>query len=970
MDRAERPAATEIVSEILDFKGPASYYCYCCERDTAKDSTTMTKPQDNHHKLSDSRASPESSKVEGSVDGTIPSCSSVEWSRHCQWPSCSQPLPSTTDHPSAANLLQRHYRLIHGCHDFGLCGLITSSDTLSDPTISSLPRSQMLEAQLVVSCAETNPEVDPYVEHVRRIRAERRKNNQADPVLLSECTEKAHTAPAAKGSESYAVDKPIPPEDQKLPPKTPAPENEKNVRFTMPLESPGQQEDTKPSLETPLPGIEGVRFGMLPENLRPAPIDHVSERRHNISEQSMEEREIVEPIIESTWPFLNRPIPGRPDTESAGRVPESSLVPSYHLASTNRFSPREISALHSTSLWGSPSPLFVYGSLMFPSVLTACAEFFISEEGVYSSRLQRRLRTDRRDWNSTNVSLQHAAEQMTPACVAGFARWKPKKRSCAALQASSHSHVHGFLIFGLAKEALCCLDAWHNEGLGPSSKDYRFSRRSAAPMSFCRRVVRAEIRTNDGERKIVEATTYTWNGKPSDLRSPWDVNDFVRSRAFTRLSRGKDESKRDGEEEAIARKMGIEFIMRGDALCGAALRQDKERLLDLLGHGYDVDAPCRVFGTALQAASRKGAEEIVHLLIEEGADVNAKGGRYGNAVTAATFKGNGNIVRALLKKGANVLDHSGEFINPLYQAVDFSDVGLAHLLLEKGAWLTQDYHEILDLAAEIGSPDMIRMLEDYDVRMLHRKSEGPSSNRRLPESSHTNDGSDDGIWYPRQYGSVSSITDNRRAVKPMSVVRAVAVQALMLKGQRGKWTGIKAVRLLKTAIQCGISESIIDQVTPFLSSYQKLVDFLGRASQQMREEQQLQQQIDSPGTASGSSQHHPEIQSPSNLCTSRAESTPNYAPETDVFCLTCNGGGRNRTARTCNKCAGAGYSWERRGTHSSRTPCERCLGRGHIFSERDICCHGGIGTSRITEVADEDDDPPPPYTPRADTDDS
>jgi hypothetical protein len=114
---------------------------------------------------------------------------------------------------------------------------------------------------------------------------------------------------------------------------------------------------------------------------------------------------------------------------------------------------------------------------MFPTVLRARVESFIGAERGYSKLHQRRLRTDVSDWAKTiSFSLQHAAEQMTPAILSGYDRWRSAGLRCAAIEKADMSRpicsnylragednkcpgeVPGFLIFGLSKEALKCFD--------------------------------------------------------------------------------------------------------------------------------------------------------------------------------------------------------------------------------------------------------------------------------------------------------------------------------------------------------------------------------------------------------------------------------------------------------------------------------------------------------------------------------
>ena len=45
---------------------------------------------------------------------------------------------------------------------------------------------------------------------------------------------------------------------------------------------------------------------------------------------------------------------------------------------------------------------------------------------------------------------------------------------------------------------------------------------------------------------------------------------------------------------------------------------------------------------------------MVRMLLDKGADVNAKGGRYGTALQAASERGHDQVVRMLLDIGADV----------------------------------------------------------------------------------------------------------------------------------------------------------------------------------------------------------------------------------------------------------------------------------------------------------------------------
>jgi hypothetical protein len=170
------------------------------------------------------------------------------------------------------------------------------------------------------------------------------------------------------------------------------------------------------------------------------------------------------------------------------------------------------------------------------------------------------------------------------------------------------------------------------------------------------------------------------------------------------------------------------------------------------------------------------------------------------------------------------------------------------------------------------------MIEDYDVRRLYllpaadsrssRRSNSRTS-RRIEEGSEdaSEEGSQDGSDRLTSRRSKDELEKRRKTPTPLAVVRAVGLQALYLKGQRGKWTGIKGVKVLRAAFDVGIPEGILHSIRPHMSTYQKLVDFLGRAVSEYEEEQGLEgppQRAISSGSkdelsSSSSSQIEPQV---------------------------------------------------------------------------------------------------------------
>lgn len=902
----------------------------------------------------------------------------------CDWPQCKEVF-TTTEDTTSEQLLLAHCRSGHGCHDFGRSmALLRRTSFPSEDLSKGLPL-PLEPAQLVNYLIDSDCEdTDHIVQRIRAAKIDRR--------------EKRRTAVAVPGGKSV--------------PSTPA-----VVYSGSPSPDLSSTSTEAPSAITPQASRSDrvLRFNALPEDRRPEVTAVPFEPRYREREFDPEDV-LEEPLLDVFWPSLSASRHGGPSSADTGAtlgLPVASFVPSFHLAAANRFSRQEVSRLDTPFT----NALFVYGTLMLPAVLKACAEHYISEEGIYSSQYQRRLRTSPTDWGYINESLQSAAEKMTPGILRGFDRGAVRRRPWAFLSVSLPYHdaryveeereVHGFVISGLSAEALCCLEHWHNEEM-PSRLGFLAKPTSSAKedrqwkkrLFFSRDEATASIQQTDGKAKTIKAVVFHCldhrYGPQRDeaFACPdlpfWDINDFLRSAFFPSLCAGSKNLNR--EEKRLADTMKIRFVMRGDVLCSAVLKGDKEKAMLYIDKGYDVNAKCTTYGTALQAAAAKGKEEMVTLLLVEGADVNSSGGRYNSALIAAVVHGHEDLARDLLASKANVLAHGGQYVNALYQAVSFSDISMAHLLLEKGAWLSENYLEILDVAAENGNRHMSRMLEDYDVRGLWK--------RRLidqqQQSSESGSDVNDNLTYVPY--------DERRAMeKPRSLplVRAVMLEAFALKGQRGKWTGIKAVRLLQTAIRMGASERIIDRAAPFLSSYERLVAVICEAAKQHEEEKkQLEEsdrrssprEIETSSTGSPtfglgqdvvnsmpvSSYPTPSSSPPSTSSPpprARAPASPSD-PDADVLCLTCGGrGGRAGTERTCNECSGSKMIWRRQGTHSQRLPCPTCAGRGYTFSSRDICraCRSTNSSATPTFArtgsrarfggADARHAPPPPYSP-------
>ena len=213
----------------------------------------------------------------------------------------------------------------------------------------------------------------------------------------------------------------------------------KTLKFDLPSAAPfGAQASNKYKEQN----SEFVRFSILPRDRRPEVVARITD----VDDDEEEEEEGANSPCGFIAPEpLSAPQIGLSDdtmfaSTDGGRwqPPKSSPVPSYILAGTNRFARSEIDSFmprtNSLGNFAPVRPLFVYGNFMFPSVLRHQAARFASEEGFYSERNQRRLRSDFSDWGNIDSSLQHVAEKMTPAILKGYERWKPRDFTCAAIQ--------------------------------------------------------------------------------------------------------------------------------------------------------------------------------------------------------------------------------------------------------------------------------------------------------------------------------------------------------------------------------------------------------------------------------------------------------------------------------------------------------------------------------------------------------
>lgn len=118
-------------------------------------------------------------------------------------------------------------------------------------------------------------------------------------------------------------------------------------------------------------------------------------------------------------------------------------------------------------------------------------------------------------------------------------------------------------------------------------------------------------------------------------------------------------------------------------------------------------------GSALQAASSMGHEDIVRLLLEKGASVNTRGGKYGNALQTASYMGHETIVRILIKNGADVNAQCGKYGNALQAACYEGHETIIRLLIDHRADVNAQggfFGTALQAASAEGHIKIVRLL--------------------------------------------------------------------------------------------------------------------------------------------------------------------------------------------------------------------------------------------------------------------
>lgn len=157
-------------------------------------------------------------------------------------------------------------------------------------------------------------------------------------------------------------------------------------------------------------------------------------------------------------------------------------------------------------------------------------------------------------------------------------------------------------------------------------------------------------------------------------------------------------------------------LMQGSPLHLAAMKGNKNIVLQLLAKKVQVNVKIRTGWTPLHMAAANGHSSIMELFIARGTDVNARDGHGATAVFRAAENGEEAAIQLLLQHNADVNIMTKMDQTPLLGAAENGHLVVTKLLLENGAdWSVKDYLGWTPVyrAMEQGHDDVAKLLKGW-----------------------------------------------------------------------------------------------------------------------------------------------------------------------------------------------------------------------------------------------------------------
>jgi ankyrin repeat protein len=146
------------------------------------------------------------------------------------------------------------------------------------------------------------------------------------------------------------------------------------------------------------------------------------------------------------------------------------------------------------------------------------------------------------------------------------------------------------------------------------------------------------------------------------------------------------QSKHDDVAEVLVVRPELDVNAQGSngitALMQYVIRNDKNRIQNLLDRGANPNLRDDEQDTALHLAAQRGDIDIVRMLLAKEADVNAKNKLGGTPLMWAGVYGHEEVARALLEKGADAKLKDADGLTAAAWAAKNNREAMAQLLLD------------------------------------------------------------------------------------------------------------------------------------------------------------------------------------------------------------------------------------------------------------------------------------------------
>ena len=165
-------------------------------------------------------------------------------------------------------------------------------------------------------------------------------------------------------------------------------------------------------------------------------------------------------------------------------------------------------------------------------------------------------------------------------------------------------------------------------------------------------------------------------------------------------------------------------------LLNAVLKNENNRVVELLNQGAYSDSRYNDDKTALMLASKNGNLEIVKSLIDNGADVNAKDDDGDTALIYASANGNSDVVNTLLENKANVHSKNNNGEIALMLASHFGQNDVVNTLIKNKATVNEkdyDGDTALMMASVYGHNEVVKTLIDNGAYINERNFDGDTA---------------------------------------------------------------------------------------------------------------------------------------------------------------------------------------------------------------------------------------------------